>query len=172
MTVQGNKEGFTLVELLVVIAIIGILAAVGMVMYAGAQKNGRIAKRIQDLKAIQTALELYYSVNKKYPQADGGTSCNPAEVATAGTGLVPTYMPVIPSDSFTGGCYKYTTNGTTGTDYKLTDSGATEMTSNDYKTQQNLIDPNKDGGSDSCKVETGYTVTGWAIYSSATSACW
>ncbi|PIS08253.1 hypothetical protein COT76_02470, partial [Candidatus Berkelbacteria bacterium CG10_big_fil_rev_8_21_14_0_10_33_10] len=54
-------HGFTLIELLVVIAIIGILAGVVVVNVGSAQAKARDAKRISDMKAIQTALEMYYN---------------------------------------------------------------------------------------------------------------
>lgn len=63
-----NKNGFTLFELLVSISIIGILTAVAVVAYSGAQKKARDVRRIEDLKLIQTAAEQYYSSNNySYP---------------------------------------------------------------------------------------------------------
>lgn len=56
------KKGFTLLELLVVIGIITILIVFGATSYSTAQKKSRDAKRKSDLKAIQSALEQYYSI--------------------------------------------------------------------------------------------------------------
>lgn len=62
-----SRKGFTLIELLIVVAIIGILASVIIVGLAPAQRSGRDARRIADLKQVQTALELYYQKNQVYP---------------------------------------------------------------------------------------------------------
>ena len=63
-----KSQGFTLFELLVSISIIGILVALATVSYSAAQKKARDARRIQDMKSIQTAAEQYYSVNNyNYP---------------------------------------------------------------------------------------------------------
>ena len=56
-----KKNGFTLLELLVVIGIIGILVALATVSYSSAQRQGRDARRKQDMTAIQNAMEQYYS---------------------------------------------------------------------------------------------------------------
>ena len=58
-----KSQGFTLFELLVSISIIGILVALATVSYSAAQKKARDARRIQDMKSIQTAAEQYYSMN-------------------------------------------------------------------------------------------------------------
>ena len=63
----GGSEGFTLIELLIVIAIIGILAVVLLVQLGGSRGKARDAKRISDIGQIQTAVELYYNDNNKYP---------------------------------------------------------------------------------------------------------
>jgi len=55
-----TKNGFTLIELLVVIAIIGILSSVAMTSLNGARAKARDAKRRSELKAIATAVEMYY----------------------------------------------------------------------------------------------------------------
>lgn len=64
-----SKKGFTLIELLIVVAIIGILASVIIVGLAPAQRGGRDARRVADLRQVQTALELYYQKNQTYPAA-------------------------------------------------------------------------------------------------------
>ena len=63
----NNNKGFTLIELLVVIAIIGILATLAIVSLTTARSSSRDAKRIADLKQLQTALELYYNDYGSYP---------------------------------------------------------------------------------------------------------
>ena len=66
------KKGFTLFELLISISIIGILVALGVVSYSVAQKKARDTKRMQDMKAIQSAAEVYYSAsNFTYPLSAG-----------------------------------------------------------------------------------------------------
>ncbi len=62
-----KKKAFTLIELLVVIAIIGILSTLAVVSLQNARKSARDAKRIADVKQMQTALELYFNDWQKYP---------------------------------------------------------------------------------------------------------
>lgn len=67
----SNQKGFTLIELLVVIAIIGLLASVVLLSLNSARSKSRDAKRISDVKAITTALELYFNDCGQYPQQTG-----------------------------------------------------------------------------------------------------
>ena len=187
---ERSRSGFTLVELLVVISIITILATIGLATYGAAQKQARISKRIKDLAAIQTALELYHSTNKAYPCS--GTCASPVARSECGVtgvpsdqvvpGLIPKYMVVFPSDpsmdtANNKSCYKYMSDGI---DYKVQDFDVAEMSVSDYKSQQNLVDPARDGGINCSKIETGGTVTAWAVYSYNTGldvpasnpACW
>lgn len=60
-------KGFTLVELLVVIAIIGLLSTLAVVSLGSARSRARDARRISDIKQIQTALELYFADQGAYP---------------------------------------------------------------------------------------------------------
>lgn len=62
-----NKKGFTLIELLVVIAIIGLLSTLSVLALNSARARSRDAKRITDIKQIQTALEMYYNDAGYYP---------------------------------------------------------------------------------------------------------
>jgi prepilin-type N-terminal cleavage/methylation domain-containing protein len=63
-----KSKGFTLIELLVVVAIIGILATVVLSSLSSARESARDAKRLNDVKTIQTALEMYANDNGgRYP---------------------------------------------------------------------------------------------------------
>jgi len=85
-----KPHGFTLLELLVVIAIIGVLFSIAVASFSTAQKKARDAKRREDMKAIQNALEQYYAANGSYP-----TTCPiPGETFTIEDGN--TF--VVPSD--------------------------------------------------------------------------
>ncbi|MEI6835477.1 MAG: prepilin-type N-terminal cleavage/methylation domain-containing protein [Candidatus Falkowbacteria bacterium] len=64
-----HKKGFTLIELLVVVAIIGLLATLSMVALNNARARSRDAKRVADVKQMQTALELYFNDQGTYPSA-------------------------------------------------------------------------------------------------------
>ncbi|MDD3711051.1 MAG: FISUMP domain-containing protein [Patescibacteria group bacterium] len=87
--IKSRKKGFTLIELLVVIAIIGILATLAVVALQNARKNARDAKRMADVKQIQTALELYYNDIGSYPL----TGEIDESIATGSN----TYMAIIPT---------------------------------------------------------------------------
>lgn len=72
MIKKTKKNGFSLFELLVSISIIGILTALASIAYSGTQKKARDARRIEDIKLIQTAAEQYYSLNTyNYPTSYG-----------------------------------------------------------------------------------------------------
>ena len=69
-----QKKGFTLVELLVVIAIIGLLSTLAVIALGSARSNARDARRISDIKQIQTALELHFADAGKYPFPEAATT--------------------------------------------------------------------------------------------------
>lgn len=101
-----QSAGFTLIELLVVIAIIGILASIVLVSLQGARAKARDSRRMQELRQMQLALELYYSDNEVYPSTGGewfGVSVNGGSKSTSGAnayipGLTPNYIGVLPVD--------------------------------------------------------------------------
>ena len=65
-----KNRGFTLIELLVVVAIIGILASVVLASLNSAREKSRDARRLSDMRQIQTALDMYYLDNNMYPDRD------------------------------------------------------------------------------------------------------
>ncbi|HNV13004.1 MAG TPA: prepilin-type N-terminal cleavage/methylation domain-containing protein [bacterium] len=69
-----RKRAFTLIELLVVIAIIGILATLAVVALQQARSRARDSKRMADMKQVQTALELFFNENGRYPTTDEWSS--------------------------------------------------------------------------------------------------
>ncbi len=99
-----GQRGFTLIELLVVIAIIGILSSVVLASLSSVRIKARDSKRVQEMKAIQNAVELYNANYDHYPITSGGqwsSFDSPAYKSTAivspnavnlGTALAP-YIP-------------------------------------------------------------------------------
>lgn len=132
---------------------------------------------------------MYYSVNKKYPvvlsegyrhwrsECSGWGSYAPQDVIT---GLVPAYLSIFPSDPLMDKtnnkyCYIYMVSDD-GADYKLLNIYISEFTQDDYKSQKDLIDPNRDGGKTSggpeCIIEPDIGgISSWAIYSYG-ARCW
>ena len=70
----GSKDraGFTLIELLVVVAIMAALAAIVVPKVIGQQDRALVAKAKQDIRAIQTAMEMYRLDNFDYPSTEQG----------------------------------------------------------------------------------------------------
>lgn len=62
-----DSRGFTLAEMLVVVSVIAILTASSAVALNGSLKRARDNRRVADIQSINTALELYYRDNEKYP---------------------------------------------------------------------------------------------------------
>lgn len=92
---KTNQRGFTLIELMIVVLIIGILSGVmlGVINISGIQSKSRDAKRIGDIKKIQTALELYFSDYRGYPRKAAWSN-----VASLSSELSPTYINTLPID--------------------------------------------------------------------------
>ncbi|MFZ4632069.1 MAG: type II secretion system protein [Patescibacteria group bacterium] len=67
-----NSKGFTLIELLVVIAIIGLLSTLSVVALNTSRARSRDARRLSDIKQIQTSIEMYYAANNHYPERTTG----------------------------------------------------------------------------------------------------
>ncbi len=109
-----KQKGFTLIELLVVIAIIAILSTVVMAGLNSARTKGRDAKRLSDIKQLQSALELCFDNGVGYPSIGtaavvGSVGLLPTTYCGAGS-TVPfsTYMNPLPVNPTPGGAdYMY-----------------------------------------------------------------
>lgn len=107
-----KKRAFTLLEILIVVGIIALLVGLISFSYSSAQKKARDSRRKSDLKAVQSALEQYYSVcSYTYPQTlSGGVICAAVDPTVA-------IMPTIPVDPKTGVAYAITPGA--GTSYTI-----------------------------------------------------
>lgn len=126
-----KRKGFTLIELLVVIAIIGLLATLAVVALNSARQKSRDAKRVADVKQVQTALELGFVETNSYPVAatavvlGSGNQlvlCDNAGSAVwqaNSTGCSTVFMSLVPDNPTPGGAdYSYTSAD--GSTYSLT----------------------------------------------------
>ena len=98
-----SKKSFTLVELMVVVAIISILAAGLLVGLGGARKKARDSRRISDLRNVQAALEVYYSIKKQYPDSSTITTWDDLENELSSAGVTSQ----LPRDPLPGQSYEY-----------------------------------------------------------------
>ena len=130
-----KQKGFTLIELLVVIAIIGLLSTLAVVALNNARAKSRDAKRVSDIKQVQTALELYYNDQNAYPATLaacttglGTAGCvNLSQAATGWGGVASgtTYMGQVPSNPGPGGTAYIYTGGTSTYSITFTLEGPT-----------------------------------------------
>jgi general secretion pathway protein G len=67
-----RDTGFTLIEVMVVVVILGILAAIVVPRVMDRPDTARITKAKQDIRAINSALDLYKLDNYDYPSNDQG----------------------------------------------------------------------------------------------------
>ena len=69
-------KGFTLIELMIVVAIIGILAAIAIPNFLRFQARAKQSEAKQNLGAIFTAYQSYFSDNNTFPSAAQITVAN------------------------------------------------------------------------------------------------
>jgi prepilin-type N-terminal cleavage/methylation domain-containing protein len=116
MNHQTQKNGFTLIELLVVIAIIALLSTTVMTSISKARMKSRDTQRVENLRQIRVALELYFDDHGYYPRSDCGWDCNgyrysytAASWNALATDLAP-YITVLPKDPLNSTCAPWNAN--------------------------------------------------------------
>lgn len=72
MSSYSPQRGFTLIEVMVVVVILSILAAVVVPRIMDNPDKARVAKVKQDIRALESALNLYRLDNFVYPSTEQG----------------------------------------------------------------------------------------------------
>lgn len=72
MKKRNQQSGFTLIEIMVVVVIIGILASVVVPRIMDNPDKARVAKAKNDIRALESALDIYRLDNYVYPTTDQG----------------------------------------------------------------------------------------------------
>lgn len=71
---RSDDSGFTLSEMLIVISTILLLGILAVIALTSSQQQARDTKRIADVTALKTAMELYWTNTADYPEVTVGSS--------------------------------------------------------------------------------------------------
>ena len=99
---KDRIRGFTLIEVMVVVVILGILAAIIVPKVMDRPDTARLVKAQSDIRALESALNLYKLDNFDYPSTDQGLES-----------LVPKYIDRLANDPW-GNPYLYLSPGLHG----------------------------------------------------------
>jgi general secretion pathway protein G len=117
MMLQNTRvSGFTLIEVMVVVVILGILAAIIVPKVMDRPDTARIVKAQQDIRAMESALNLYKLDNFRYPSTDQGLEAlveKPAGTPEARNWKAGGYLDRLPKDPW-GVDYQYLNPGVHG----------------------------------------------------------
>ena len=115
-TTPRSSTGFTLIEVMVVVVILSILAAIVVPRIMDRPDEARITKAKQDIRALESALNLYKLDNYDYPTTEQGLEsliqrpATPPEPQNWKTGG---YVDRLPLDPW-GNDYQYLSPGQNG----------------------------------------------------------
>lgn len=105
-----NKKGFTLIEMLIVVGLIGLLGTLSAIAIGSARSKMRDAKRLSDVRQLQSALEDHFKTVNQYPIHEGLRLGDPTAsrclsnvgFAASCQGALSVFMQIVPSE-FTRG---------------------------------------------------------------------
>ncbi len=112
----ARRGGFTLIEVMVVVAILAILAAVVVPRVMDEPAKARRAKARQDIRAIESAMDLYKLDNFRYPTNEQGIQAlvsKPSSGPEAKNYKEGGYLRQVPKDPW-GNSYQYLNPGEHG----------------------------------------------------------
>ncbi|MCW8924294.1 MAG: type II secretion system major pseudopilin GspG [Gammaproteobacteria bacterium] len=108
-----HQKGFTLIELMVVIVILGILAGVVVPRIMDNPDKARVAKAKHDIKALESALDVYRLDNFVYPTTDQGLEALVSQPSDAPNWKTGGYIKKLKKDPW-GNDYLYMSPGQHG----------------------------------------------------------
>jgi len=115
-TTRTKQNGFTLIEIMVVVVILGILAAIVVPKVMDRPDSARVTKAQQDIRALESALNLYRLDNMHYPSTDQGLQAlikKPGGSPEARNWKQGGYIDRLPKDPW-GNEYQYMSPGVQG----------------------------------------------------------
>lgn len=110
------QAGFTLIEIMVVVVILGILASVVIPKVMDNPDKARVIKAKNDVRAIESALNMYKLDNYAYPSTEQGLQAlveKPAGSPEANNWKQGGYLDQLPKDPW-GNDYQYLNPGVHG----------------------------------------------------------
>lgn len=110
---SSRPQGFTLIEIMVVVVILGILAAIVVPKVMDNPDKARVVTAKQQIRTIETALNMYRLDNFKYPSSDQGLDAlvSPPSDSNVKNYKKDGYMPRLPTDPW-GNPFQYLNPGT------------------------------------------------------------
>jgi general secretion pathway protein G len=122
---MGNRQGgFTLIEIMVVVVILAVLGALVVPKILENVDKARVTRAQSDIRAIETALDLYRLDNFKYPNTEQGLAAlvkQPVD-PTITNYRAGGYLRAIPKDPWNNP-YQYVSPGADARDYDITSYG-------------------------------------------------
>lgn len=112
---RTRSRGFTLIEIMVVVVILGILAAIVVPKVMDNPDKARVVTAKQQIRTIETALNMYRLDNFKYPSTDQGLEAlvTPPSDSSVRNYKKDGYMPRMPTDPW-GNPFQYLNPGARG----------------------------------------------------------
>lgn len=107
------QRGFTLIEVMVVVVILSILAAIIVPRIMDRPDKARMVKAQADIRALESALNLYRLDNHDYPSTDAGLDALVQKPADAPGWKEGGYIDRLPKDPW-GRPYQYLNPGVHG----------------------------------------------------------
>jgi general secretion pathway protein G len=117
-------RGFTLIEIMVVVVILAVLGALVVPKILENVDKARVTRAQSDIRAIETALDLYRLDNFKYPTTEQGLAAlvkQPAD-STITNYRAGGYLKAVPKDPWQNP-YQYQAPGRDGAEYEIRSFG-------------------------------------------------